>query len=132
MSNQAPLNDLAWFISETLLPVQEGTIVVVNWIGLLAKQNLRRVEECTQEIANSDATWVLLSFRDVQPHLDLSLVPALERFQRVVRAKPAELRLCSVHPILRGLMTTQGLVRPEELAPNLSTVLQSLPKLQAA
>ncbi|OFZ55602.1 MAG: hypothetical protein A2428_12135 [Bdellovibrionales bacterium RIFOXYC1_FULL_54_43] len=111
---------LTYFIAE------KNNIVVISLIGPLLRGNAHVLEACMDEISRRHVRFVIVNFRDVPNTMDRTVIPALARLQRLIRSKPAVLRMSSIHPELRRTLETQGILRPEELANNLSDALKSL------
>jgi anti-anti-sigma regulatory factor len=102
-------------------------IAVVTLVGSLTKATSQSLEECLSEILKSDAKWVVLNFRDVEPQVERTVFPALARFQKLIREKCVALRVTSFHPELKKLLNDYGLIRTDELKNNLTDAIQTLP-----
>lgn len=112
---------LTYFLAE------KNRILVISLIGPLAKVNTPTLENCIREVKERSPQWVILNFRDVPPEVDKTVVPQIARLQKLVREKPAILRLSSIHPELKKFLEYEGLVRSDEVCNNLAEALKSLP-----
>jgi anti-anti-sigma regulatory factor len=115
-------NTLQYFIAE------KNSVVILSWVGVLAHENIRTIEECQSELLKTKAKWVVMNCRDLKPQMDRSVVPIFARLNKSIRDLPATLRLTSIHPELRSYLETQGLLRTDELALNLTDALKDLVK----
>ncbi len=118
---------LVYFFAETHYFSKDHSVLVVNIVGPLVKDNITTFEECGEEIFKSKSKWIILNFRDVSPDVDLAFLPLLGQLQKKIRGKPAHLRLSGLHPDIRKVLQDQNLVFPDELVNNLSDALKSLP-----
>lgn len=114
---------LSYFLS------QKKGILIASLIGPLSRETLPILEECSREIADSQAKWVILNFRDVSKDLEKPIMPAIAGLQKKIREMPADLKLVGLHPELRQTLERQGLLRREERAENLSQALQMIAPL---
>lgn len=113
-------NTLQYFIAE------KSSVVVLSWVGALAHETIRTIEECQNEILNLKAKWVVMNCRDLKPQMDRSVVPIFARLNKTIRDMPATLRLTSLHPELRSYLEEQGILRNEELSLNLTEALKTI------
>jgi anti-anti-sigma regulatory factor len=100
--------------------------MIVSWVGSFAHEAVEVIEKCRGEVSKSQAQWVIMNLRDLKPAMDRTAIPTFARLQKTVREKPAVLKLSSVHPELRSFLDSQGLLRMEELANNLTEALQMI------
>lgn len=109
---------LEYFISE------KDPYVVVAFIGQFTKTSAPIIERCMQEIHETKAPYVILSFRDVSG-FEYPAGAALVRLEKEVRDAQRKLRLASVRPDLKNLLIERGVVREPELSNNLAVAIQS-------
>lgn len=117
MMNQTP--KLSYFFAT------KKDVLIVSLVGPISKDNAVIFDECIREVKKAPARWVVLHFRDVT-ELDRTQLPALARLQKTIREKPAELKVCAVHPDLREMLFAQGLLREVETYNNMSHALQAI------
>src|SRR5689334_11659007 len=98
---------LEFFISE------KQDFLVVALLGTINKANAPLIEKCQLEVLTHSASYVVLSLHDVT-QLDTGGIPALVRFQKAIRDKPAELRICFVKPEFHKILNGAGAIRPNE------------------
>jgi anti-anti-sigma regulatory factor len=115
-------NTLQYFIAE------KNSVVILSWVGTLAHETIRTIEECQSELLKIKAKWVVMNCRDLHPQMDKSVVPIFAKLSKTIREMPATLRLASIHPELRSYLESQGLLRNEELALNLTEALKFVVK----
>jgi anti-anti-sigma regulatory factor len=115
-------NTLQYFIAE------KNSVVILSWVGVLAHETIRTVEECQTELLKIKAKWVVMNCRDLKPQMDRSVVPVFARLNKSIRDIPATLKMTSIHPELRSYLEEQGLLRTEELALNLTDALKGVTK----
>jgi anti-anti-sigma regulatory factor len=120
-----------YFVSQKELPSQDGILLLVALAGRIHRPEAQPFEKLIEEITAKPAHWVILSLRDVGQNVERTMFPALARLQKVVRDKPAELKLCGVHPELKISLESAGIIRSIEIVNNLAQALTSLsPKKQ--
>jgi anti-anti-sigma regulatory factor len=117
-------SDLAYFIAE------KNLCLIVSLIGKLGRKNVGVLESCLKDLEKSKAKWIIINFRDVAPMVDEPMYAALANLQKKVRAKPAALKLCSLHPDLRKLFIDRGVIRLEETNNNLTEALLALNSIE--
>jgi anti-anti-sigma regulatory factor len=115
-------NTLQYFIAE------KNSVVILSWVGVLAHETIRSIEDCQAELLKINAKWVVMNCRDLKPQMDRSVVPVFARLNKAIRDIPATLRLTSIHPELRSYLEAQGLLRNDELALNLADALKGVIK----
>jgi len=107
-------SDLSYLISH------KNLIVVVTFIGAFVREKQAATfDRCLAEILEKNPQWVVFYFRDMGNKMDAGFYPAFVKLQKAIRDKPAELRLCSLHPELRETLLEKAIVRKNELSPNL-------------
>jgi anti-anti-sigma regulatory factor len=115
-------NTLQYFIAE------KNSVVILSWVGVLAHETIRTVEDCRNELLKIKAKWVVMNCRDLKPQMDKSVVPIFAKLNKTIRELPATLRLASIHPELRSYLESQGLLRNEEVVLNLADALKNVVK----
>jgi anti-anti-sigma regulatory factor len=115
---------LVYFIAE------KNFCLIVSLIGRLGRKDVQILENCIQELEKSKAKWIVINFRDVSPEIDEPMFSELVNMQKKVRAKPAALKLCSLHPELKKRLTDRGVIRQEETNNNLTEALLALNGLE--
>jgi anti-anti-sigma regulatory factor len=93
------------------------------------RSNAATFDKLIEEVTQKSPSWVIINMRDLGRTIERTQFPAFARLQKVIREKPAELKLCSIHPDLKTTLQDAGLVRYNELADNLSDALASLTPL---
>lgn len=109
----------------TYLIAEKKFVLVISFVGPLVRSNLSVFEECMREVEKRGASFIILNFRDVPSSVDRTVFPAVARLQKLIRLKPAALRMTALHPELRKVLDEQGLLRAAEVANNLGEALQS-------
>jgi anti-anti-sigma regulatory factor len=113
-------SELVYFLAE------KNFCLIVSLIGKLGRKNIAALQSCIKELEKSKAKWIIINFRDVSPIIDEPMVAELATLQKKVRAKPAALKLCSLHPELRTALIERGVIRLEETNNNLTEALFAL------
>ncbi|GEM_PF-1554509 len=104
---------------------QKNTMLVVSLCGEITSHVLPALEACRQELSSKqEVSHVVIHFQDVAS-ISLDAIPLLAQIQREIRAKPANLRLCSLPENLRQKLVRMGVVRGLEVADDLKTALLS-------
>jgi anti-anti-sigma regulatory factor len=106
---------------------EKNEYLVVSLVGPLTKGNLGALEGFQAKINESAAHYVVFSFHDVKD-LDLAGIGALAKMQKIVRAKPADLRICFLSEQFKKLLLKNGAIRQDEVTANLARALDSLKK----
>jgi anti-anti-sigma factor len=122
---------LTYFLSEKEVPSQKAKILLISLAGPLNRNTSETFDKLIEEVAQKSAGWVVVNMRDVAQPIERTQFPAFARLQKIIREKPAELKICSIHPELRKTLQDAGLLRFKELANNLSEALESLSPLPA-
>jgi anti-anti-sigma regulatory factor len=116
--------DLVYFLAE------KNLCLIVSLIGRLSRKNAAVLESCMKDIEKSKAKWIIINFRDVAAQIEEPMYAELANLQKKVRAKPAALKLCSLHPDLRKSLTDRGVIRLEETNNNLTDALLALNSIE--
>lgn len=111
---------LRYFVAE------QGPVQIVSFVGPMTRQNEGVVDQCAREILKRGASWVILNFRDVPVEIDRKIFRTLVQMQKVLREHPKMVRICGMHPDLYALLEENGVVRREEVFPNVAEILQSI------
>lgn len=114
--------DLRYFISE------KDAILVVVFAGSLSRASHAVLEQCQAEIVEKKPARVILMFRDIADRVKLPALAPLARLKAAIRACPAELRICGLHPEILKMLNDRGLLRVEEISNNLHEALLELLK----
>ncbi|WP_413578188.1 STAS domain-containing protein [Bdellovibrio sp. HCB290] len=86
------------------------------------------LEACRQEIlAKEEVKQVVFYFQNID-RISTEALSSFAQLQRDIRAKPADLRLCSLKDSLREKLLRMGIVRGLEVAEDLKTALLSFPR----
>jgi anti-anti-sigma regulatory factor len=119
--NQHPeaSTSLQYFIAE------KNSVIIVSWIGQFVHETIQTIEACQTDLLKAQAKWVIFNCRDLKPNMDRSAIPILAKLQKTIREKPAVLKMTSMHPELRSYLDSQGLIRPEEIALNLTDAIRT-------
>jgi anti-anti-sigma regulatory factor len=117
-------SDLVYFLAE------KNLCLIVSLIGRLGRKNVDVLESCIKDIEKSKAKWIIINFRDVAPLIDEPMYAELASLQKKVRAKPAALKLCSIHPDLRKSLIDRGVIRLDETNDNLTEALLALNSIE--
>lgn len=111
-----------YFISE------KNEFLVVSFLGKIDNNCLDKLSNLKQEILSKEQVkFVVLNFRD---SIDIvgEAIQAFTHFQKDIRAKPAELRVCGLNPNIKDKLIRLGLLRGNEIVDNLNVAIQSLAK----
>lgn len=103
---------------------QKNNMLVVSFNGEMTAQILAALEACRQELSKKEVSCVVFYFQDVEG-MSSEAISLLAQMQREIRAKPAELRLCSLKENLRTKLIRMGVVRGLEVVDDLKTALLS-------
>jgi anti-anti-sigma regulatory factor len=86
------------------------------------------LEACREEIlSKGEVSQVVFYFQNVD-RISNEALASFAQLQRDVRAKPADLRLCSMKVPLREKLVRMGVVRGLEVAEDLKSALLSFPR----
>jgi anti-anti-sigma regulatory factor len=119
-----PSSDLVYFFAE------KNSCLIVSLIGKLGRKDVAVLESCISDLEKSKAKWIIINFRDVLPQIDEPMYSELANLQKKARAKPAALKLCSLHPDLRKSLLDRGIIRLEETNNNLTEALLQLNSIE--
>jgi len=115
-------NNLQYSINE------KNHMLVVTFTGELSSSCLDQLESCRKEILSKKGIKnVVLYFQQV-PTVSTDVIPFLTLLQRNIRAKPSEIRLCGLKPVIREKLLKTGVIRGLEIAEDLKSALMSFPK----
>lgn len=117
---------LTYFLSEKEVVSQKSFILLISLAGPINRATSAVFEKLIEDVEKKSPGWVVINLRDVGSTIERTQYPAFAKLQKVIRDKPAELKIFSVHPDLKKLLTDAGLIRAKELANNLPEALQSL------
>lgn len=109
---------LDWFISEN------GKYLVISFVGSILETTGKRLQECEDEINRRSATRIVLNFFNVD-EMSRGAIRPLARLEKIIRDKPANLRLCFLKPDHEKLLIWEGVARPDEIMENLVIALKS-------
>jgi anti-anti-sigma regulatory factor len=109
---------LDYFVSE------KSGFLVLSFLGAITKSTLVVFEKAQLDVRKSEATNIVLNFHDITK-LDVSGIPGLVKLQKMIRERPAELRICFLRPDFKKMLLEGGAVRPNELNNNLLDALKS-------
>ena len=99
--------------------LKTSSVVVVSLSGEVVYTALEALERCRQEVlAFQDARFVVFDFGRVR-NLTMDAVPAFTEFQKNLRAKGMELRLCAITEGLKTKLVNLGIVRQAEITASL-------------
>ena len=118
---------LMYFISETHDFQKQQSVIVVNLVGPLVRENESILQECIDSLGRSQARWLIFNFRDV-PFESLSpgIANAFYEWQLEARKRGMGLRFSGLHPQLRDRFMNLGICSSDELVDNLAIALQTL------
>ena len=119
-------SQFSYFISEKDLSSQNGILLVIALMGPISRSNAPIFEKFLDELSQKQAHWVIINLRDVEKDVERPMFPVFARLQKLIRDKPAELKLCGVHPELRVVLEQAGILRATEVVNNLAMALQTL------
>jgi anti-anti-sigma regulatory factor len=117
---------LIYFFAETHYYSQDHSVLVVNIVGPLVKQNLTILQECANEIHTFKSKSIIINFRDVSPEVDPAALPIINTLYKTILQKPAELRLSGIHPTFRSILKEKLEGNPDHFTDNLAQALESL------
>jgi anti-anti-sigma factor len=117
---------LTYFLSEKEVASQKAVILLISLAGPINRTTAPVFEKLIEDVEKRSPGWVVLNLRDVGSTIERTQYPAFAKLQKTIRDKSAELKICSVHPDLKKLLTDAGLIRGKELANNLPEALQAL------
>ena len=112
--------DLQYFVSS------KEQFLVISFLGRMTKSTNAVFDACQNEIASTQAQYVVLSFHDVT-NVERPVIPSLVKLQKFIRDKAPdiELRVCHLKPDLGTMLIDSGAIRREELKTNLKDALAS-------
>jgi anti-anti-sigma factor len=110
---------LEYFLSE------KNDYLVVSFLGAMNKLTAPEIEKCLEEAMARQARKFVLNFHDVI-QVEPGAIAPLVRFQKALRDRPGEVRVCFLKPVFQRYLIDSGAIRPAEIAPNLLEALQSL------
>ncbi|WP_413560909.1 STAS domain-containing protein [Bdellovibrio sp. HCB209] len=86
------------------------------------------LEACRQEIlSKEEVRQVVFYFQNID-RISSEALASFAQLQRDIRAKPADLRLCSLKGALREKLVRMGMVRSLEVTEDLKSALLSFPR----
>lgn len=106
-----------YFISE------KSPILIVTLGGKILRSTNQILDQCFTDVSTKDFSWAVLNFQGVS-EIDLPSITHLAKFQKMIRNKPAQLKVCSLAHSLEQLLREQCLLRTEELALDLVSALK--------
>lgn len=109
---------LQYFLSE------KNDYLVVSFVGAMNKLTAPDIEKCLEEVLPKNARKFVLNFHDVI-QVEPGAIAPLVRFQKAMRDKPGEVRVCFLKPTFQRYLIDSGAIRPAEIAQNLLEALQS-------
>jgi anti-anti-sigma regulatory factor len=104
--------------------------LVVSLVGALTKDSIPGLRECSDQIKETSAKWVILNFRDVPAQIDSEVLGDFADLQKSIRDRVNVLMLCSLHPELKKTLLSQDVIKPDELANNLLEALSIISRLE--
>ncbi|MBO9665455.1 MAG: STAS domain-containing protein [Bdellovibrio sp.] len=100
-------------------------MLVVSLTGEISSYVVPALEACRQEIlAKEEVRCVVFYFQNVD-QISAEAIAWLAQVQREIRAREADLRLCSLKDTLREKLVRMGVVRSLEVTDDLKTALLS-------
>lgn len=118
--------ELSYFISEKAISSQNSTLLLIALAGPINRSNASVLDRLIEEIDKKSAGWVVINMRDVGHSMERTQFSVFAKLQKTIREKPAELKLCSIHPDLKKTLQDAGLLRQNEISNNLPEALASL------
>ncbi len=100
-------------------------ILIVTLTGGLTRPDARAMAELIHEVEVADVRAVVLNLDEVSD-IDSAQVPHFAKLQAAVRRKEAKLRICSLKPSIESFLHELGVVRHEEVQPDLKSALLSI------
>jgi anti-anti-sigma regulatory factor len=98
-------------------------MLVILFSGTFSVSCVETLEQCKDEaLQTQEVSYVIVDFSNVK-NFSLDGVPALAQFQKTIRARQLELRLCGLSEELRAKLVRLGVVRQAELSPSLKDAL---------
>jgi hypothetical protein len=117
---------LRYFITE------KSSILVISLVGPLVRTNVPVLEQCLAEISTRDFQLAVLLFQDCGNTVERPVFPALTRLQKVLRDRPAKIRVGGLVDDLYHLLLNHGVIRQNEATATLQEALSSLLGRKAA
>jgi anti-anti-sigma regulatory factor len=125
-SDDSQRDGFSYVLTERELPAQNGVLLLVSLSGPIQRTSLPHFERLIEEVGTRKVDWVVLSFRDVPRQIERPMYASLAKMQKIVRDKPAELKVCDLHSEVRTALEHAGILRPQEIAGKLEHALKAL------
>lgn len=114
------LGAFAYTISKT------SSILVASMSGKINQSSLEKFQQFHDEIlTESTIRFVLLDMSQLTG-ITLDGIPGLVNFQRALRSKGIEIKLCGMEDSLRDKLNKLGVIRSSEISPSLKVAVQAL------
>lgn len=124
MDNENPTFN--FFLADKEIPTQKGVILLISLTGSLDRNSANEFMKLLKELKARSFHWAVLSLRDIQKDVERPQFVAFANLQKMIREKPAELKICGLHPELRLTLEAAGLIRAKEVVNNLADALRTL------
>jgi len=122
---------LTYFLSEKEVASQQAVILLISLAGPINRATASVFEKLIEEVEKKSPGWVVINMRDVGTSIERTQFPNFAKLQKIIRDKPAELKIYSVHPDLKKILIDAGILRAKEISNNLPEALQSLSPKEA-
>lgn len=111
------------------LLAEQKEFCLISFVGPMDNHASDALEECLQKIKASECKYFIFNFRDVTS-IHSTVHRQLVQIQHTIRKeKKSILRMCGMHPQWRPGLTTDGIIRAEEMLDNIRLALTELGKL---
>ncbi|MEZ0391039.1 MAG: STAS domain-containing protein [Pseudobdellovibrionaceae bacterium] len=106
--------------------VGNDSVLIINFSGSLHSGSLSTLDEITEALnSKSSLQAVILNFTQVET-LAFEAIPRFAQFLKVIRGKPAELRICSLKLPLKERLGRSGILRSSEITETTKDAIYSL------
>lgn len=115
---EQPDKNLDWFISE------KDKYLIVSFSGTMTEDTSSKLIHCEEEVKKRNAKCIVLNFFNID-EMTRGCMRQLAHLEKLIRDKPAKLRICFLKPDHETFLVREGIIRPNEITGNLMQALKS-------
>lgn len=110
---------------------RKNSFLVVSFVGAIIDSVISGLEQCKDEIlGHSEVRALVLHFGEVT-EIGMDAIPIIAQIQYTARSKNVQIRLSGLSVELQDKLLRRGILRRQELVPNLKEALVHVARLTA-
>lgn len=110
--------DFNYYLSE------KDEILIITLIGEMTESAIPKLKECIEEMKVKNPQFVAFNLHDINK-IGIDGVRLFAHMQKLIREKPAKIRICFLETKIKERLIKEGIVREGEIVDNLGLALKS-------